>query len=151
MYHIFFIHSLVVGHLSCFQFLALTNNAVMSTVEQMFLWYSMHPLGMCPRVVMLPLVVDWFTIFWEAAILNPNCLYNFALPEAMEECSPILHPLQHKLSSMFLILAILIGVRCYCRVVLICISLMLCNLFFYMLTAEVCQYLLLKISFFFVV
>ena len=42
----------------------------------------------------------------------------------MQKCSLFPQPLQHKLSSVFLILAILTGVRWNLRVVLICISLM---------------------------
>ena len=33
MYHIFLIHSLVKGHLGCFQVLAMTNKAAMNIVE----------------------------------------------------------------------------------------------------------------------
>jgi hypothetical protein len=33
MYHIFFSHSLVDGHLGCFQFLAIMNKAAMSIAE----------------------------------------------------------------------------------------------------------------------
>jgi hypothetical protein len=36
MYHIFFIHSLVDGHLDCFQFLTITNKTAMNIVEQVF-------------------------------------------------------------------------------------------------------------------
>ena len=38
MYHIFFIHSSVEGHLGCFQFLAIMNKAAMNIVEQVSLW-----------------------------------------------------------------------------------------------------------------
>ncbi|KAL6086713.1 hypothetical protein STEG23_032489 [Scotinomys teguina] len=37
MYHIFFIHSSVQGHLRCFQVLFITNNAAIKTVEQVSL------------------------------------------------------------------------------------------------------------------
>ena len=57
MYDILFIHSLVEGHLCCFQVLAITNNAAMNIVVQMSFRCpcSMieHSLGICPRVVVL--------------------------------------------------------------------------------------------------
>ena len=33
-------HSLVEGHLGCFQVLAMTNNAAVNIVEHMFLWHD---------------------------------------------------------------------------------------------------------------
>jgi hypothetical protein len=36
IYHIFFIHSSVDGHLGCLQFLAITNKATIYIVEQVF-------------------------------------------------------------------------------------------------------------------
>ena len=38
VFHIFFIHFSVEGHLGCFQFLAITNKAGMNIVEQVSLW-----------------------------------------------------------------------------------------------------------------
>jgi hypothetical protein len=38
MYYIFFINSLVEGHLGGFQFFAITNKAAMNIVEQVSFW-----------------------------------------------------------------------------------------------------------------
>ena len=45
MYHIFFIHSLMEGHLDSFQVLAIMNHTVMNIVEQMYLWYDCESFG----------------------------------------------------------------------------------------------------------
>ena len=47
MYHIFFIHSSVEGHLGCFQFLS--NQATMNIVEQVSLWDDGASFGYIPR------------------------------------------------------------------------------------------------------
>ena len=62
MYHIFFTHSLVVGHLGCFQVLVIINNAAMNMVEHISLWYDCL-WGIYPTVVLLGLKVDCFQIF----------------------------------------------------------------------------------------
>ena len=49
MYHIFFIHSSVEGHLGCFQFLAIMNKAAMNIVEQVSLWGDGASFGYMPR------------------------------------------------------------------------------------------------------
>ena len=49
MYHILPIHSLVVGHLGCFQFLAIPNNAAMNMVEHMSLLYENALFGCIPK------------------------------------------------------------------------------------------------------
>ena len=40
MFHIFFIRSLVEGHLGSFQLLAITNETTMNIVEQVSLWHG---------------------------------------------------------------------------------------------------------------
>ena len=49
MYHIFFVHSSVEGHLRCFQVLVITNNVVISIVEHMSLWYDSASFGYIPN------------------------------------------------------------------------------------------------------
>jgi hypothetical protein len=63
MYHIFFIHSSVERHLSCFQFLVITNKAATYIVEQVTLWYDGVFFEYMPRGGILGLEVELFSVF----------------------------------------------------------------------------------------
>ena len=62
MYHIFFIHLSVDGHLGCFHDLAIVNSAAMNIgVHESFeLWFSQ---GICPVVELLHHMVVLFLVF----------------------------------------------------------------------------------------
>ena len=49
MYHTFYIHSSVEGHLGSFQLLAITNKAAMNTVEHVSLLHVGSSSGYMPR------------------------------------------------------------------------------------------------------
>ena len=132
MYHIFFIYSSVEGHLGCFHVLAMTNNAaIMNIIEHMFLWKD----SSCFGYIIYP---PKSGIAGSLERLFPNYLRNhhtdfqsgWTSLHFQQQWRRVLfkpYPLQHKLSSMFLILDILIGVRWNLRAVFICISLMAKN------------------------
>ena len=48
MYHIFFLHSFVEGHLGCFQVLTITNKAAKDIIEQVSLWCDGAFFGYMP-------------------------------------------------------------------------------------------------------
>ena len=99
-------------HLGCFQVLVMTNNATMNIVEHVFLWYDCASFWYIPQN---GISGSWGRLFYNF-LRNchtdiqsdiPVCTLTsnggvFHLPP---------HPLQHKLSSVFLILAILTVVR----------------------------------------
>ena len=120
MNHIFCIHSSVVGHLGCFQLLAIINKA-MNIVVPVALWAIFWvyyedlfavSLGRYISNVLRNLHIDFHSGCtslqsqqqWRKVLLSP-------------------YPWQHGLSPEILILAILIGIRWNLRVVLICIFL----------------------------
>ena len=125
MYHNFSIHSSVEGHLGCFQFLAITNRAAMNMVEHMSLLYECASFGYMPKSGIAEYCGRLIPIFLRSH--HTDCQSGCTSWHSHQQwrsvpLSP--HPLQHGLSLVFLILAILTGVRLYLRVVLSCISLM---------------------------
>ena len=58
MDYIFFIYSLVEGHLGCFQVLVIRNNTVLNIVDQCHCYMIEHLLNTRPRVLSLGLKVD---------------------------------------------------------------------------------------------
>jgi hypothetical protein len=111
MTHIFCIHSSVVGLLS------ITNKATMNIVEHVPLWQGGASFGYMPKSGINGSSGRFICNFLRN--LQIDFQSGYPNPQAMK-CSSF----SHVLSPVFLILAILIGVRWNLRVVFICISLM---------------------------
>ena len=117
MYHNFSLHSSPEGHIDLFQVLSMTNHAAINIVEHMYLLYELARGNSGSwAIVILNFLRNGHTDFKS----GPTTLYYHQEWRSVP-FSP--HALQHRLSLVFLILAILAGVRWYLRVVLSCISL----------------------------
>ena len=125
MDHIFLIHSSVKGHFGCFQVLAMTNKAAMNIVELMSLWHDWASFGYIPKS---GIAESWGRLFPNFSRNHHTDIQRGCISlHSHQQCRSVPfspQPLQHKLSSVFLILTILSDIRWNLRVVLICISLM---------------------------
>ena len=70
IYHIFFIHSSVDGHLGCFHILAIVNSAAMN-IGCTYLFELVFSLSsdIYPGLELLDHIVVLFLVFWETSIL----------------------------------------------------------------------------------
>ena len=63
MYHIFFTHLSVNGHLGCFQVLAIVSSAAVNIGVHVSFQITVFSPNICPRVGLLDLMVILFLVF----------------------------------------------------------------------------------------